>query len=116
MQDRSVDSAPLANAESANRLWLSQVGRPLTDNGLYGLVCRRTLDAFGKRVNPHLFRACLATSTAIHHGAQIGLAMTVLDHTSTEVTGRYYNLAKMIDTILAYQEIMLGDQGEKKSN
>ena len=100
----------LQNAESTNRLWLDQAGRPLTANALYLLVCKRTLDAFGKRVSPHLFRSCLATSAAIHHGAQIGLAMTVLDHTSTEVTERYYNQAEMIDAVRAYQEILLGDQ------
>lgn len=100
----------LANAESTNRLWLSQVGRPLTEDGLYRAVCKRTHDAFGKRINPHLFRSCLATSTAVHHGAQMGLAMTVLDHTSSKVMGRYYNQAKMIDAVQAYQEIVLGDQ------
>ena len=36
--------------------------------------------AFGKRINPHLFRSCLATSTAVHHGAHMGLAITVLRH------------------------------------
>ena len=100
----------LLNAESTNRLWLSQVGRALTDDGLYCLVCKRTLNAFGKRINPHLFRSCLATSTAVHHGAQIGLAMTVLDHTGAEVTERYYNQAKMIDAVKAYQEMLVADQ------
>jgi integrase/recombinase XerD len=104
----------LLNAESTNQLWLSQVGRPLTDDGLYSLVCKRTLDAFGKRINPHLFRSCLATSTAVHHGAQMGLAMTVLDHTSTEVTERYYNQAKMIDAVKAYQEILLAEQPDEQ--
>jgi integrase/recombinase XerD len=99
----------LANVESTNRLWLSQVGRPLTDDGLYQAVCKRTHDAFGKPINPHLFRSCLATSTAVHHGAQMGLAMTVLDHTSSKVTERYYNQARMIDAVQAYQEIVLAD-------
>jgi site-specific recombinase XerD len=94
------------NAESTNRLWLSQLGRPLTDSSLYRLICKRTRDAFGKRINPHRFRSCLATSTAVHHGAEIGLAMTVLDHKSSEVTERYYNQAKMID---AGQDL-LGDR------
>ena len=97
------------NGESTNRLWLGQFGRPLTHNALYRRVCKRTLDAFGKRINPHLFRSCLATSTAIDHGAEIGLAMTVLDHTSSKVIDRYYNQAKMIDAVQAYQEILLAD-------
>ena len=35
--------------------------------------------------------------------------MTVLDHKSSEVTERYYNQAKMIDAVRAYQEILLAD-------
>lgn len=106
----------LANDEPTNRLWLSDVGRPLTSDGLYRLVCKRTFDAFGKRVNPHLFRACLATSTAVDHGAHMGLAMTVLDHTSIEVTERYYNQAKMIDAVRTYQELLLADgPGEERT-
>ena len=97
------------NSESTNRLWLSRNGRPLSDSALYHAVCRRTFNALGKRINPHLFRSCLATSTAVHHGAEMGLAMTVLDHKSSKVTTRYYNQAKMIDAVRAYQEMLLGD-------
>ena len=51
----------------------------------------------------------LATSTAVHHGAHMGLAMTVLRHQSSKVTERHYNQAKMIDAVRAYQEMLLGD-------
>jgi integrase/recombinase XerD len=115
--DRYVrDYRPLfRNADATSALWLSRNGRPLDDDSLYNLVCKRTYEAFGKKINPHLFRACLATSTAIHHGAQMGLAMTVLDHKSSEVTERYYNQAKMIDAVRAYQKVLLTEpegQGE----
>ena len=88
--------------------------RPLAADSLYQSVCKRTRDAFGKRVNPHLFRSCLATSTAVHHGAEIGLAATVLDHRSATVIERYYNQAKMIDAVRAYQEILLADQQKEE--
>ena len=97
------------NAGSTSQLWLGQGGRRLGQDGLYRLVCRRTLAAFGKRINPHLFRACLITSTAVHHGAHMGLAMTVLRHQHSRVTERHYNQAKMIDAVRAYQEILFGD-------
>jgi integrase/recombinase XerD len=97
------------NAKSTNRLWLSQLGGPLTPDALYRLVCKRTRDAFGKRINPHLFRACLATSAAVHHGAEIGLAMSVLDHKSIKVFERHYNQAKMIDAVRAYQKLLIAD-------
>jgi integrase len=97
------------NAQSTNRLWLSRNGRSLSEHALYCLVCRRTRAAFGKRITPHLIRSCLATSTAIHHGAQMGLAMTVLHHQSYVVTQRHYIKAGMIDAVRAYQQILLGD-------
>jgi len=97
------------NAESTSRLWLDRAGGPLSEDSLYKLVCKRTRDAFAKRINPHLFRVCLATSTTLHHGAEMGLAITVLDHRSSEVTERYYNQAKMLDAVRAYQEILLAD-------
>jgi site-specific recombinase XerD len=109
--DRYVDHyRPLfRNAETTSRLWLSRNGRPLDDSSLYHLVCKRTYEAFGKPINPHLFRSCLATSTAVHHGANMGLAMTVLGHQSSKVTTRHYNQAKMIDAVRAYQEVLLAD-------
>jgi integrase/recombinase XerD len=99
----------LPNAETTRRLWLGRSGRPLGEDGLYHLVCKRTRAAFGKRINLHLFRACLITSTAVHHGAQMGLAITVLRHQSSKVTERHYNQAKMIDAVRAYQEMLLDD-------
>jgi integrase len=97
------------NAETTKRLWLGRSGRPLGEDGLYDLVCRRTHAAFGKRINLHLFRSCLTTSTAVHHGAQMGLAMTVLRHQSSKVTERHYNQAKMIDAVRAYQAMLLDE-------
>jgi integrase len=98
------------NAETTGRLWLSRNGRPLDDSSLHHLVCKRTYEAFGKAINPHLFRSCFATSTARHHGADMGLAITVLGHQSSKVTTRHYNQAKMIDAVRAYQEALLSDQ------
>ena len=97
-----------------SRLWLNRSGRPLSANGLYRLVCKRTFAAFGKRINPHLIRSCLGTSTAVHHGANIGLAMTVLGHQSSKVFERYYNQAEMLDAVRAYQEMLLGPQRRRK--
>ncbi len=95
------------NAGSTNRFLIGRLG-PLSRTSIYRLICTRTCDAFGKPINPHLFRTCLATSTAVHHGTKIGLAMTVLRHQNARVTERYYNQAKMIDAVRTYQELLLG--------
>jgi integrase/recombinase XerD len=97
------------NAGSTMRLWLGKGGRPLGTDGLYYLVCKQTRLAFNKRINPHLFRACLVTSTAVHYGAHMGLAMTVLRHQNSKVTLRHYDQAEMIDAVRAYQDMLLDD-------
>jgi integrase len=114
--DRYIDHyRPLfRNAESTSRLWLSRNGRPLDDSSLYTLVRKRTREAFGKPINPHLIRLCLATSTALHHGANMGLAMTVLGHQSSNVTTRHYNQAKMIDAVRAYQKVLLAEPEDQE--
>jgi len=114
--DRYVDHyRPLfRNAEAITRLWLSRIGRPLDDSSLYRAVCKRTREAFGKPINPHLFRSCFATSTAVHHGANLGLAMTVLGHQDSKITTRHYNQAKMIDAVRAYQEVLLAEPEDQE--
>jgi len=109
--DRYVDHywPLLGGDEAVGRLWLGANGQPLNGDALYRMICKRTREAFGKPINPHLFRSCLATSTAVHHGAYMGLAMTVLGHQSSKVTTRHYNQAKMIDAVRAYQEVLLAE-------
>lgn len=102
------------NSEPTSQLWLSRNGRPLDSSSFYRAVCKRTRVAFGKRINPHLFRDCLATSIAVHHGANMGLAMTVLGHQSSAVTQKYYNQANMIDAVRAYQDIMLDEPQDEE--
>ncbi len=113
--DRYIDHywPTLGGGEDGRRLWLGSDGQPMNDQALYRMICTRTLEAFGKAINPHLFRACLATSTAIHHGANMRLAMTVLGHQSSKVTTRHYNQAKMIDAVRAYQDVLLAEPEEE---
>ena len=112
--DRYVDHywPMLGGDKAAGRLWLESDGQPLDGDALYRMTCKKTREAFGKPINPHLFRSCLATSTAIHHGASMGLAMTVLGHQSSKVTTRYYNQAKMIDAVRAYQVVLAEPEDE----
>lgn len=109
--DRYLDHyrARFRNSAKTRRLWLSRRGRPLDDSSVYQIVTSRTREAFGKPVGPHLFRACLATSTAVHHGAHMGLAMIILDHLHSKVTERSYNQADMIDAVRSYQDLMFGE-------
>lgn len=95
------------NADKSDALWMSRQGNQLSEISFERVTEKRTLAAFGKAINPHLFRDCLATSTAVHHGARMGLAMTILGHQSSKVTERHYNQANMIDAVRAYQQMLL---------
>ena len=46
-------------------LWVSSKGSPMTRSGIYWCITKRTRDAFGHSISPHLFRDCAATSIAI---------------------------------------------------
>jgi len=103
----------LGGDNGVGRLWLGSDGLPLDGDALYRMICKRTREAFGRPITPHLFRSCLATSTAIHHGANMGLAITVLGHQNSKVTTRHYNHAKMIDAVRAYQDVLLAEPEDK---
>jgi site-specific recombinase XerD len=75
-------------------LWLSAEGGPLSEPQLQHLVKARTRVAFGRAVNPHLFRDCAATSVAIEDPARVRIAAQVLGHGAFSTTERHYNLAR----------------------
>ncbi|MGH9642752.1 MAG: hypothetical protein ACRD3Q_10020 [Terriglobales bacterium] len=52
--------------EVTDRLWINRSGQPLQEPGVRAQIEKRTSDAFGRHVWPHLFRAIAATG-----GAQI---------------------------------------------
>jgi integrase len=75
-------------------LWLSAEGGPLSEVMLGFLVKARTRAAFGRPVNPHLFRDAAATSVAIEDPARVRIAAQVLGHGTFSTTERHYNLAR----------------------
>jgi integrase len=89
-------------------LWCSTKGRPLTDKAIYRIISDRTRVAFGQRVNPHLFRACAATTIAILDPARIGVARDLLEHASITTTNAYYNKARSIDASRLYAGVVAG--------
>lgn len=80
-----------------NHLWISKRPGPLTDNGIYYAVTTRTKVAFGKSVNPHLFRDAAATSLAVHDPANVQLSRHILGHASYRTAQDYYNQARSLE-------------------
>ena len=77
------------------------VSRCLRDT-LAQRITEHTGRAFGKPVNPHLFRDCAATSIAIRDPEHVRIAAAILGHSRFETTERHYNLARSVDAAANY--------------
>ena len=74
-------------------LWVSGTGAALRPKVFFTMTVRRTTEAFGQRVNPHLFRDCLATALAADDGDVAWAIPHVLGHRTTRTSERHYNHA-----------------------
>jgi integrase len=90
-----------------NALWVSTHGSPMTMIAIYDVFTSRTREAFGKPINPHLFRDCAATSIAIDDPKHVRIASQILGHRSTSTTEVYYNQAQTIDAARRYQDFLV---------
>jgi site-specific recombinase XerD len=98
-----VEVRPMySGAAQHDGLWISTKGRALTDGAIYNIITDRTRAAFGQPVNPHLFRACAATTVAILDPVRIGIARELLSHASVATTHAYYNKAHSIEASRLY--------------
>jgi integrase len=88
-------------------LWVSTHGSPMGQPALYEAIVGRTGSAFGRPINPHLFRDCTATSIAIEDPAHVRIASQILGHRSSATTERYYNQAQAIDAARRYQHFLV---------
>jgi integrase/recombinase XerD len=91
-----------------NALWVSTHGSPMGYFALADTIEKRTATAFGRSVNPNLFRDCAATSIAIEDPAHVRVASQILGHSSVITTERYYNQAQAIEAARQYQGFLIG--------
>ncbi len=88
-------------------LWVSRWGTAMIEHAVRDQIKKRTKDAFGHAVWPHLFRDCAATSMAVESPENVRLAAGLLGHNTFATTERYYILAQMIEAGRRYQEEVL---------
>jgi len=88
----------LAGADqSTTALWLSSNdGASMSYAGVERVLTETTRTTVGIAVSPHLFRTAIASSAAIHGGANPHLASALLHHTDHGVTEAHYNRASSI--------------------
>jgi integrase/recombinase XerD len=88
-------------------LWISRHGLPLSRETVYGCIRARTLHGLGRAINPHLFRACAATSIAIDDPHHVHVASRLLGHRKVSTTETYYNLALSVEASRLMQNVLL---------
>jgi integrase len=101
----------LAGAVQSNvtALWLSSNdGSPMTYDGVARAITETTRSTVGVAVSPHLFRTAIASSAAIHGGANPHLASALLHHTDSGVTEAHYNRASSISAGESLRSIIQG--------
>jgi integrase/recombinase XerD len=92
-------------------LWVSADGSPMTEMALYDRIVAATRTAFGRSINPHLFRDCAVTSIAIEAPGDIGIAGPMLGHCGRRTAEQHYNQAHSISAARRLQAVLiaLGD-------
>jgi integrase len=100
----------LAGADqSITALWLSSNdGALMSYAGIERVLTETTRTTVGIAVSPHLFRTAIASSAAIHGGANPHLASALLHHTDPRVTEAYYNRASSISAGDSLRSIIQG--------
>lgn len=86
----------LLDGAASERLWITQYGKPLTQKAVFSRISIVTERAFGKPINPHLFRDCAVTFVALNDPKHIGIAAPILGHTDPRTTERHYIQAQQI--------------------
>jgi integrase len=100
----------LAGADQSTKaLWLSSNdGASMSYAGVERVLTETTRTTVGIAVSPHLFRTAIASSAAIHGGANPHLASALLHHTDPHVTEAHYNRASSISAGDSLRSIIQG--------
>ena len=102
----AVHRPKLLGTTMSGSLWISRLGRPLSQSTIHYHIKNRTQKAFGVSLSPHLFRDCAATSVAIEDPHHVRIAMNILGHHSLATTQRYYDQSQMLAAGRTYQSAL----------
>jgi integrase/recombinase XerD len=108
-----------AHVARSTALWLTQRGTPISAMHAYLRISELTRQAFGRPVNPHLFRDAAATTIAITKPEQVRIMSRLLGHRSLTTAERYYNLARGAEAATvwhqALRDVAADGSGRKRS-
>jgi integrase/recombinase XerD len=95
---------------TTDALWVSSQGQAAVAATIRFQITERTAAAFGKSVNPHLFRDCAATLVAEEAPEEAPIIARILGHTTMATSDRTYNLARPRGASQRYQAILAARQ------
>jgi integrase/recombinase XerD len=95
-------------AELCDALWMSSKGVPLCPAAIHDLVFRRTKEALGVGIAPHLFRDMAATMIAREAPEALAIARDLLSHADVETTLKHYTQANSLAAARKYNAAILG--------
>ena len=87
----------LLNGDVSDRLWITRYGQPMTCKTVHSAISSTTKRAFGRPINPHLFRDCAVTFVALTDPKHIGIAAPILGHSDPRTTERHYIQAQQVE-------------------
>jgi integrase len=97
---------------AGSRLWMSYQGTEMQPVSIYTKITELTESRLGKRLNPHLFRDCAATSIAYEQPENVEIAATILGHATLATTEQYYIHAQSVRAAGHYQEHIVALRGK----
>ena len=104
----------LLQDQQTDRLWVTRYGKPLGDDLAYVRITKVTERAFGKKINPHLFRDCAATTIAIEDPDHVRIGATILGHANLKTTERHYNHATSLEAGRQFQDSLIALRREMR--
>jgi len=104
----------LLQDQQTDHLWVTRYGQPLSDDLAYVRITRVTERAFGKKINPHLFRDCAATTIAIEDPDHVRIGATILGHANLKTTERHYNHATSLEAGRQFQDSLIALRREMR--
>jgi integrase/recombinase XerD len=100
------------DGQRSGAFWIDCWGKPMEEHSIRAQIEKRTRDAFGRHVWPHLFRAIAATGFVDEAPDEIRLLHDLLGHTDDQTSYRYYVLADGMRAHHAVQHVMLAGRAE----
>ena len=76
----------------------------MSEAGVYDRIVKLTAAGVGLRLNPHSFRHCAASSTALLDPTHLHINKSILGHTVIATSERYYNRSQALAASASYQD------------